>query len=143
MFVPSANQARRWLATTLAGAALALLAGCGPGNQISIQYNGYSIQASRPGARAGDVVFNIANQNGQVLHELLVVQTATPAGQLPLGTGSTVDESQLNVVARVDKVDVGQTATLTAHLAPGHYVLLCNIVGHYQLGMHTDFLVGP
>jgi uncharacterized cupredoxin-like copper-binding protein len=26
-------------------------------------------------------------------------------------------------------------------LAPGHYVLICNIAGHYQLGMHTSLTV--
>jgi hypothetical protein len=28
-------------------------------------------------------------------------------------------------------------------LAPGHYVLMCNIVGHYGLSMHADFTVTP
>ncbi len=143
MFVPTAGRIRLWLASALAGAALVLLAGCGPANGVSIQYNGYTIQASKTTAQAGDVVFNIANQNGQVLHQLLVAQTDTPAAQLHLGADSKVVVTGLNIVARVDQVDVGQSAALTAHLAPGHYVLLCNIVGHYQLGMHVDFTVTP
>jgi uncharacterized cupredoxin-like copper-binding protein len=143
MFVPSGHSAPRRLAAALVLAALVLLAGCGPGNGVGIQYNGYTIQPSRNTAKAGDVVFNISNQNGQVMHQLLVVQTDTPAGQLRLGADTKVDLSGLNVVAKVDQVDVGQAATLAAHLAPGHYVLLCNIVGHYQFGMHTDFTVTP
>ena len=143
MFVPSGRPERAGLPAALALAALALLAGCGPGNGVGIQYNGYTIQPSRNTVKAGDVVFNIANQNGQVLHQLLVVQTDTPAAQLPMGADTKADLTGMTVVAKVDQVDVGQSATLTAHLAPGHYVLLCNIVGHYQLGMHADFTVTP
>ena len=143
MFVPRAGQARRGLTALLILAALAGPAGCGGGNWVGIDYNGYTIQTSQSSAKAGDVIFRIANLKGQVLHQLLIVQTDMPAGQLPLGANSKVDESGLKVVGRADQVDVGKLATLTAHLAPGHYVLLCNIVGHYQLGMHADFTVTP
>lgn len=144
MFVPSAGPARRGLPAALAlVAALTLLAGCGPGNGVGIQYNGYTIQPSRATAKAGDVVFSIANQNGQVMHELLIVRTDTPADQLRLGSDSKVDLSGLTIAGQVDQVELGQSATLTAHLTPGHYVLLCNMVGHYQLGMHADFTVTP
>jgi uncharacterized cupredoxin-like copper-binding protein len=27
-------------------------------------------------------------------------------------------------------------------LAPGHYVAICNLPGHYQRGMHVGFSVG-
>ena len=143
MFVPTAGRRRPWLASALAGAVLVLLAGCGPRNGVSIQYDGYTIQASATTARPGPVVFTITNQNGQVMHQFLVARTDTPADHLHLGADGKVDETGLNIVARVDQVDLGQSATLTAHLAPGHYVLLCNIVGHYQLGMHADFTVTP
>jgi uncharacterized cupredoxin-like copper-binding protein len=143
MFVPSGRPARRGLAAALVLAGLVLLAGCGPSNAIGIQYKGYSIQPSRSTAKAGPVVFNISNQDGQVMHQLLVVQTDTPAGALRLGADTKVDLSGMAVVAQADQVDLGQSTTLTARLAPGHYVLLCNIVGHYQLGMHADFTVTP
>lgn len=143
MFVPRAGPARRGLAALLILAALAGLAGCGGGNWVGVDYNGYAIQTSRSSAKAGDVIFRIANLKGQVLHQLLIVQTDTLAGQLPLGANSQVDESGLKVAGRVERVEVGQLATLTTPLAPGHYVLLCNIVGHYQLGMRADFTVTP
>jgi uncharacterized cupredoxin-like copper-binding protein len=141
MFVCLAGLTRRGLRGAILFSALALLAACGPGNRVDIQYHGYTIQPSRGALPAGDIVFNITNQDGQVLHQLLVVQTDAPADKLPLGADNKVDETGLKIVARVDKVDVGQTSTLTAHLAPGHYVLLCNLVGHYQLGMRADLNV--
>ena len=30
---------------------------------------------------------------------------------------------------------------LTVDLEPGHYVLFCNLPGHYRLGMRSDFEV--
>ena len=122
---------------------MSLLAACGPGNAVGVQYHGYTIALSRPSMKAGTIIFNMNNQDGQVLHEFVVVQTELAADKLPMGSNSKVDETGLTIVGRVDKVDVGQSGTLTANLAAGHYVLMCNIVGHYQLGMHTDFTVTP
>jgi len=122
---------------------LALLAACGSANAVGIQYKGYSIVLDHATKKTGDIVFNLDNKDGQVLHQFVVVQTDQPADKLPLGADSKVDETGLKIVNRVDKIDVGQSSTLTANLAPGHYVLMCNIVGHYQLGMHADFTVAP
>jgi uncharacterized cupredoxin-like copper-binding protein len=122
---------------------LAFLAACGAGNAVNVQYHGYRIAPSPASIKTGDVTFNLNNQDGQVLHEFVVAQTDLPADKLPLGSDAKVDETQLKIVARGSKLDVGQSGTLTANLPPGHYVLLCNIVGHYQLGMHADFTVTP
>src|SRR5579859_1502957 len=135
----------RWrgLVSAMVFGSLAILAACGPGNAVDVQYHGYSLAPSRSAITTGAITFNLNNQDGQVLHEFVVVQTDLPADRLPLGADSRVDESQLKIVARSNKVDVGQAGTLSASLPPGHYVLMCNIVGHYQLGMHTDFVVTP
>ena len=69
--------------------------------------------------KTGDIVFNLNNQDGQVLHEFLVVQSDLPADKLPLGADSQVNETGLKIVNRVDKIDVGQSSILTANLAPG------------------------
>ena len=37
----------------------------------------------------------------------------------------------------------GATKTITIDLKPGHYVLFCNLPGHYAAGMHQDFWVTP
>ena len=144
MTVPPAGLAGRALrAAVPLLLSLVFLTACGPPNGVDIRYNGYSLQLRNNTMKAGDIVFNIDNHNGQVSHQFLVVQTDVPAGQLPLGADGKVDESSLHIVGRLANIDLGQFGTLTAHLAPGHYVLMCNIVGHYQLGMHADFTVMP
>jgi uncharacterized cupredoxin-like copper-binding protein len=138
-----AGPARHWLAAGFAVFLLALLAACGPANVVNVQYKAYSIVLNRATMKTGDIIFNLANTDGQVLHQFVIVQTDLPADKLPLGADSKVNETGLKIVNRVDKIDVGQASALTANLAPGHYVLMCNIVGHYQLGMHADFTVAP
>jgi uncharacterized cupredoxin-like copper-binding protein len=120
---------------------LACLAACSPANAVDVKYDGYTLQPSRTSMKAGDIVFDINNQNGQVQHQFLVVQSDLPAGQLTVGADGKVDAASLKIVGQVTAVELGQSSTLTAQLAPGHYILMCNIVGHYQLGMHADFTV--
>jgi uncharacterized cupredoxin-like copper-binding protein len=135
--------ARLW---TLIGPGLclaALLAGCGPANSVDVRFQAYSIVPNHTSVKAGTITFNVKNDAGQVLHQFVVVKTDVPADQLLLGTDGKVDESQLTVLGLVDKLDVGQSGKLTADLAAGHYVLFCNVVGHYRLGMHTDFSATP
>jgi uncharacterized cupredoxin-like copper-binding protein len=33
------------------------------------------------------------------------------------------------------------TKSITIDLKPGHYALVCNLPGHYGLGMHVDLTV--
>jgi len=138
-----ANQARRALPAMAFLLALASLAACGPATGVDVKYEGYTIHPSRNTIKAGEIVFKINNQNGQVPHQFLVVHSDMPAGQLTVGADGRVDATTLQVVDQVTAIELGQSSTLTAHLAPGHYILMCNIVGHYQLGMHADFTVTP
>ncbi|MGZ4189647.1 MAG: plastocyanin/azurin family copper-binding protein [Actinomycetota bacterium] len=38
-------------------------------------------------------------------------------------------------------MEAGTSKTLTITLKPGHYALVCNLPGHYRMGMHQDFVV--
>jgi len=44
-------------------------------------------------------------------------------------------------VAETGDVDAGQSKTFTVTLPAGHYVLMCNEIGHYEAGMHMTFTV--
>jgi uncharacterized cupredoxin-like copper-binding protein len=66
--------------------------------------------------------------------------TAPPcrASKLPV-SGKAASEN--SAVGEVEDVAAGTSKKLTLNLKKGHYVLICNIPGHYKSGMHADFTV--
>ena len=88
---------------------------------------------------AGAVTFRVTN-TGPETHELILVETALDPSDLPLQTdGITVDEDapQLRKVTALEGIRLGQSRTVRVNLRPGHYVLFCNLEGHYLGQMHT------
>ncbi len=88
-------------------------------------------------AKAGSVTFVVKNI-GHLKHEFLVLRTRTAAAKLKVRGAQAVVTGQVGKIAQFGP---GQTRTLTLHLAPGHYVLLCNLPAHYAAGQRIDFTV--
>jgi uncharacterized cupredoxin-like copper-binding protein len=100
----------------------------------------FSIKAPKR-VRAGDVELVVHNR-GPASHELIVVREGR--GDLPLRSdGLTVDEEALEKreTGTLEPDKVGTTRKLDVHLAPGRYVLFCNMSGHYLGGMRTVLVV--
>jgi uncharacterized cupredoxin-like copper-binding protein len=85
---------------------------------------------------------------------MLVIKTDTPFDQIPVtdaGDPPTSVATGANKIAETNSVadtgtnlKPGETRTLSAKgLAPGGYVLVCNIASHYQLGMRAPFTITP
>ena len=92
---------------------------------------------------AGTVSFLIRNQ-GPTTHEVIVVRTDLAPDKLPLQSdGLTVDEEERGVkfLEEVEGLDIDDRETLILDLAPGHYVLYCNLEGHYLGGMYEALIV--
>src|SRR5439155_18551179 len=90
---------------------------------------------------AGEVTMTVHNE-GPDAHELNVVRA--DRARLPLRSdGLTVDEEGLGkvIVGALEPGRPGSVRTLRLHLAPGRYVFLCNMAGHYLGGMHTTVVV--
>jgi len=134
---------RRALAASATGAlGAAFLAACGGGpTSVDVTMTDYEMQLSTDTVKAGDIVFHIQNDSEITTHEFVVVQTESMAADLPVGEDLLVDESLFTPVDEVEDMLPGDSADLPVTLTPGHYILLCNIAGHYQLGMHADFNV--
>jgi len=47
----------------------------------------------------------------------------------------------LEAVDEIEDIEAGTSPTLTVDLDAGSYVLICNITGHYDAGMHTALTV--
>ena len=84
---------------------------------IGVTEQDFTITVSPSSVAAGSVTFNITN-NGPSAHE-----------------------DSLDVIDEAEDIPPGTTPTLTVDLEAGSYILMCNIVGHYQQGMHTGFTV--
>jgi uncharacterized cupredoxin-like copper-binding protein len=92
---------------------------------------------------AGNTLFVDLNQ-GSIPHEFVLFKTALSATKLPLGTDGDIVEDSTELEDIVDSgsdIPPGNTRLLTADLAPGHYVLVCNLPGHYKSGMRLDVTV--
>jgi uncharacterized cupredoxin-like copper-binding protein len=91
--------------------------------------------------RSGRIVFRVHN-DAPVTHEFVLVRTDIPATRLPLAIdGLSVDEDGLESIGELPEVAAGEVTTLSMHLAPGHYVVFCNLEGHYLGGMRAGIEV--
>ncbi len=132
------------LACALAVSTIAA-SGCGGddgprGVSVGVSERDFHIAAPHALA-AGEVRFTVHNR-GPDAHELLVVRARGTT--LPLRRdGMTVDEDALQhtTVGLLEPDVSGSARQLSVRLAPGRYVLLCNMSGHYLGGMHRDLLV--
>ena len=92
---------------------------------------------------AGTVSFSILNE-GPTSHELIVVRTDRAPDKLPLqDDGLTVDQEKdgIEFLEEVEGLDIDDRQTVALDLAPGHYVLYCNLEGHYLGGMYEALIV--
>ena len=90
-------------------------------------------------ALAGAVTFRVANK-GAIAHEFVVYRSDAAVEALPQA-GGMVDESQVELIGRIDQYGGGETREVTFDLAAGSYLLVCNLPAHYQLGMTAAFTV--
>jgi uncharacterized cupredoxin-like copper-binding protein len=77
-------------------------------------------------------------------HELVMWKTADRDDQLPLNNDGRVNEDSpalTNVLDSGSSLQPGETRLLATTLAPGRYVLVCNLPGHYRAGMHVTITV--
>jgi uncharacterized cupredoxin-like copper-binding protein len=103
----------------------------------------WSVRADPASAKAGSISF-MAHNEGTMPHELVVVKTTLPVDKLPVGPdNSVVEGGPVEAILEIepDELSPSMTATKTADLQAGSYVLFCNIPGHYSSGMRTGFTV--
>jgi uncharacterized cupredoxin-like copper-binding protein len=89
--------------------------------------------------KAGEVTFEVLNSSKDTVHEVIIARlkdVTTPLAYL--ASDSKVDEEKgEDHLGEVSELDPGKTGALRLELKPGHYLLFCNIPGHYMAGMWT------
>jgi uncharacterized cupredoxin-like copper-binding protein len=144
---------RRWawaLALVLAAVALAVPLTVArrqeptpSGTPVNVLLEDFEVRGDAAVVPAGTVSFRILNQ-GPTTHQLIVVRTDLDPDKLPLQRdGLTVNEDApgIDLLDEVGGLDIDDRQSLVLELAPGHYVLYCNLEGHYLGGMHASLTV--
>ncbi|HUY48790.1 MAG TPA: hypothetical protein VMV92_24250 [Streptosporangiaceae bacterium] len=104
------------------------------------------VLAGRASVAGGTVSLRVTN-TGALTHELVVLPLT--AGQQPGSrpggpdgtvseTGSLGEASATCGAGHGDGIAPGAVSWLTLTLRPGRYELICNLPGHYAMGMHTE-----
>ncbi len=115
---------------------------------VQVQLTEWEIAMDQRVLKAGKLRFKAVNQ-GRIDHEMVVIQTGTPAHAFKVVAGKVVEDAVGKVMGEIEGFPPGQTKSLTLDLPEGTYVLFCNnldqedVQGHYQRGMRIAFEVMP
>lgn len=93
---------------------------------------------------AGEVTFEVTN-SGNKEHEFVVFKTDLAIEDLPFDDSADKvieDGPGVTHIDEIESVQPGETKTLTVNLDAGSYTLICNLKGHYRMGMRAPFTVG-
>jgi len=140
-------------AVVLLGALLGELSGCGSGpgpvsngqHRVTVVAKDFKLEVSDAHWPAGVTSVRFDNL-GPDTHELVMfLAPRNSAAAMPMRMdGDTVDEDSAVLHKVIDETGTspGGSQTVTVRLAPGHYVIICNMAGHYMAGMRQDVTVG-
>jgi len=107
---------------------------------VSLYDYGIRIDPATP-IGPGKDAFVITN-TGKIPHELVGFSTKAGVTLLPLRADGDVNEdasSMTNVLDTGASLPPGTTKVVTVDLAAGtHYAFVCNLPGHFRLGMRVD-----
>jgi uncharacterized cupredoxin-like copper-binding protein len=136
---------RALLAMLLVGIAAACSRGdaAPKGAPVNVHEHDFKLTTDAPLVRAGYVTFHVTN-TGPSTHEFIVARTNLAADALPLQKNDITvneDSSRIHEVDSLGEVRLGTTRDLTLKLPAGHYVMFCNLSGHYRGGMYSMLTV--
>jgi uncharacterized cupredoxin-like copper-binding protein len=103
---------------------------------VQVRLTDFKIAPSASTVAAGKVTFVAANA-GKEAHEMVVVRT----DKRPSGLLKGNEASEAGSAGEIGEFKAGATKRVTLNLKPGHYVLLCNLPGHFKAGMFKNFIV--
>ena len=88
--------------------------------------------------KAGKTTFNISNF-GTVPHELLMFKSPLAAAKYPVDAAGNIKEegAGVDLFSDGENIDPSGSQARTVDLAPGTYLFVCNIPGHFKNGMFT------
>jgi uncharacterized cupredoxin-like copper-binding protein len=110
-----------------------------PDVQLTVDLKEYTITLTPASVKAGVVKIGIRNL-GTMVHDFDLYKTDLPFDKLPIDGGSAKVKLD-GLVKQMLNISPNRVTTLEANLAAGSYVIICNVAGHYQLGMRASLKV--
>jgi uncharacterized cupredoxin-like copper-binding protein len=111
------------------------------GPLLHVRIKDFKIDPAIPSVEDGPLTLSVWNE-GPTTHEFVVVRSDLAADELPIGAdGIRVDEDAMAPVDELEEIGAQTRGILSLSLAPGHYVLFCNLEGHYLAGMRASLEV--
>ena len=116
---------------------------------VNIMLQEWRMMSDKARIPAGKVKFSVQNR-GQETHELVLLKTNMAYDSIPLQRKGGIDEDNAGVlVDELEDITSRSGKSMTVTLAPGNYVLLCNMVEmeegqmeqHYAMGMRIPLVV--
>jgi uncharacterized cupredoxin-like copper-binding protein len=108
-------------------------------SQVVAELADTKITVNVPSVKAGKIKIGVRNV-GTMEHSFEVLKTDLAPDKLPTDAASAKAKED-GKVGEIKSIAAGKSSAVTLDLTPGKYVFICNIAGHYQLGMHTGFTV--
>ncbi|MCA1840001.1 MAG: sulfocyanin-like copper-binding protein [Actinomycetota bacterium] len=153
---PTSNRSKLTRPLVIAAAfVLILMAGCSSSapttgsaksisrnNALGIALSDFAINGAKPTVSGGTYSVSISNA-GKVQHELLVFKSDLTPDQYPLKDGDVAEDGQgVSLISDGDNINPGEHQSRVVNLkAPGKYLFVCNLPGHFKAGMHAEFTV--
>ena len=110
-----------------------------PSHSVAVEEKDYSITPATATAAAGAVTFTVTNL-GPGIHEFVVIKTDLAPEALPV-KDDLVEENKIDSPGEIEDIEPGKPLSKTITVVPGNYVLICNLVTHYGLGMRAALKV--
>jgi uncharacterized cupredoxin-like copper-binding protein len=108
-------------------------------SQVVAELADTKITVNVPSVKAGKTKIGVRNV-GTMQHSFQVLKTDLAPDKLPID-GASAKAKEDGKVGEIASIPTGKSAAVTLDLTPGKYVFICNVPGHYQLGMRTGFTV--
>ena len=104
---------------------------------VAVHMQDYRVILGVATVKPGTVRFGIKNEGGME-HSFELIKTDVPFDQLPTADAKAKEDG---LIKQVKSLGVGKVQMVSADLAAGKYVIICNVAGHYQLGMRAALTV--
>ena len=113
-----------------------------PSAALKVQLREFKVQLASTSLTPGHRTLEIDNV-GKAQHELLVFRSDLDPSRYPLDNGDINEEGPgISLISDGENIDPGKHQARVVDLtAPGKYLFVCNIPGHFKAGMFVSVTV--